>query len=184
MATEPTGTDRDLHRRRLAARIAEERRKRAGRAAVEAAAAPGAGSLADAAAMEDFLTRLTGGLGLSGWTPGPEDAPAEAPVARAVLPFPGPAAVSPEPPEADPEPAPASPEELEALAAALEAACDLDRLPGAGPGLVWALRRAGLRRLDDLAGMEPGDLAERLGPVGLLVPLERWIGVARAQAAA
>ena len=133
--------------------------------------------------MEDFLTRLTGGLGLSGWTPGP-DAPAEAPISRAVLPFPVPAAASAEPPEADPEPEPASPEALEALASALEAACDLDRLPGAGPGLVWALRRAGLRRLDDLAGMEPGDLAERLGPVGLLVPLERWIGVARAQAAA
>lgn len=184
MATDPAGTDRDLHRRRLAARIAEERRKRAGRAAAEAPAAPDAGSPGDAAAMEDFLTRLTGGLGLSGWTPGP-DAPAEAPVSRAVLPFPAPVAASPEPSEADPEPAPASsPEELEALASALEAACDLDRLPGAGPGLVWALRRAGLRRLDDLAGLEPGDLAERLGPVGLLVPLERWIGVARAQAAA
>lgn len=183
MATDPTAPD--LHRRRLAARIAEERRKRAGRAAAEAPAAPGAGSPADAAAMEDFLTRLTGGLGLSSWTPGPADAPAEAPVSRAVLPFPAPVGASPEPSEAEPEPAPASsPEALEALASALEAACDLDRLPGAGPGLVWALRRAGLRRLDDLAGMEPGDLAERLGPVGLLVPLERWIGVARAQAAA
>ena len=178
MGTEPTGND--LHRRRLAARIAEERRKRAGRAAAEASAAPEAGSAADAAAMRDFLTRLTGGLGLSGRTPAPEAVP----VPRAVLPFPA-SVASPQPPrEAGPGPDPAPPEYLEALAVALEAACDLDRLPGAGPGLVWALRRAGLRRLDDLAGLEPEDLAERLGPVGLLVPLERWIGVARSGAAA
>ena len=183
MGTEPTGPD--LHRRRLAARIAEERRKRAGRAAAaDLSAAPDAGSPADAAAMQDFLTRLTGGLGLSGWTPASGAAQADAPVSRAVLPFPGPVAFPPAPQEAGPEPDPAFPEELEALASALEAACDLDRLPGAGPGLVWALRRAGLRRLDDLAGMEPGDLAERLGPVGLLVPLERWIGVARGGATA
>ena len=180
MGTEPTGPD--LHRRRLAARIAEERRKRAGRAAADLSAAPDdVGSPADAAAMQDFLTRLTGGLGLSGWTPASETAQADAPVSRAVLPFPGPVAA---PQEAGSEPDPAFPEELEALAVALEAACDLDRLPGAGPGLVWALRRAGLRRLDDLAGLEPADLAERLGPVGLLVPLERWIGVARTGAAA
>jgi predicted flap endonuclease-1-like 5' DNA nuclease len=178
--TEPTGADRDLHRRRLAARIAEERRKRAGRAAAPDAAAP-----ADAAAMQDFLTRLTGGLGLSGWTPSEPAADAPPPVSRAVLPFPAPVAVStPPPPAAAPEPEETAPEDLEALATALEAACDLDRLPGAGPGLVWALRRAGLRRLDDLAGLEPEDLAERLGPVGLLVPLERWIGVARDGAAA
>ena len=184
MATDPTGTDRDLRRRRLAARIAEERRKRAGRAAAASDAGPDAGSPADADAMQDFLTRLTGGLGLSGWTPAPRAAPAGTPVSRAVLPFPGPVPAPAEPPGAGPEPSPASPEDLDALAAALEAACDLDRLPGAGPGLVWALRRAGLRRLDDLARLEPGDLAERLGPVGLLVPLERWIGVARAGAAA
>ena len=180
MATDPTGPDRDLCRRRLAARIAEERRKRAGRAAAASETSED-GSPSDADAMQDFLTRLTGGLGLSGWTPSAPDAPR--PISRAVLPFPAPVAVSAPPPAAAPEPEATAPEDLDALATALEAACDLDRLPGVGPGLVWALRRAGLRRLDDLAGLEPENLAERLGPVGLLVPLERWIGVARAGAA-
>jgi len=57
---------------------------------------------------------------------------------------------------------------------------DLDRLPGIGPGLVWALERAGLRRLADLAPLAPAELAARLGPLGRLVPAERWIAAARA----
>jgi predicted flap endonuclease-1-like 5' DNA nuclease len=57
---------------------------------------------------------------------------------------------------------------------------DLGRLPGAGPGLVWALERAGLHRLADLAPLEPGELAARLGPIGRLVPTESWIAAARA----
>ena len=65
-------------------------------------------------------------------------------------------------------------------ARAPEPACDLDRLPGAGPGLVLALRRAGLPRLADVAGLEPADLAARLGPVGRLIPAETWIAAARA----
>ena len=56
---------------------------------------------------------------------------------------------------------------------------DLDRLPGIGPGLVWALERAGLRRLADLALLDPAALAARLGPLGRLVPAERWIAAAR-----
>ena len=47
-------------------------------------------------------------------------------------------------------------------------ACDLDRLPGVGPGLVLALRCAGLPRLADVAGLAPQELAVRLGPIGRL----------------
>jgi predicted flap endonuclease-1-like 5' DNA nuclease len=57
---------------------------------------------------------------------------------------------------------------------------DLDRLPGAGPGLVWALERAGIRRLADLAPLDPDDLTARLGPIGRLVPAQAWIETARA----
>ncbi len=57
---------------------------------------------------------------------------------------------------------------------------DLDRLPGAGPGLVRALERAGFRRLADLASLEPDDLAARLGPIGRLVPARAWIDTAKA----
>ena len=56
---------------------------------------------------------------------------------------------------------------------------DLDRLPGVGPGLIWALDRAGLRCLADLAPLAPSELAARLGPLGRLVPAERWIAAAR-----
>jgi len=57
---------------------------------------------------------------------------------------------------------------------------DLDRLPGVGPGLVWALERAGLRCLAHLAPLAPSELAARLGPLGRLIPAERWIATARA----
>jgi predicted flap endonuclease-1-like 5' DNA nuclease len=56
---------------------------------------------------------------------------------------------------------------------------DLDRLMGAGPGLIWALERAGLRRLADLAPLAPEDLVTRLGPIGRLVPAEAWLATAR-----
>ena len=56
---------------------------------------------------------------------------------------------------------------------------DLHRLPGAGPGLVWALERAGIRNLADLAGFGPPELSARLGPLGRLVPAAAWIAVAR-----
>ena len=65
-----------------------------------------------------------------------------------------------------------------------EAASDLGRLPGAGPGLVQALGRAGLARLADLARLEPAALAARLGPIGRLIPAAAWIAVARAETAA
>ena len=56
----------------------------------------------------------------------------------------------------------------------------LEQLPGAGPGLVWALGRAGVGSLGDLAALDPEALAERLGPIGRLVPAARWIAAARA----
>lgn len=58
--------------------------------------------------------------------------------------------------------------------------CDLARLVGAGPGLIWALRRAGLMSLADVAALEPDGLAARLGPLGRLVPARLWIDIARA----
>ena len=115
--------------------------------------------------VEDFLRALTGGLR--------SEAPAVQPPPGAVLPFQRPAA------EAAPEaPAAASPAQA-APAAAAKTAPDLDRLPGAGPGLVWALERAGLRCLADLAPLAPEDLAARLGPLGRLVPAASWIAAAR-----
>jgi predicted flap endonuclease-1-like 5' DNA nuclease len=89
----------------------------------------------------------------------PEDAPApEAPrpAAAAVLPFQRPAAHE----------APA-------------ATGDLDRLSGVGPGLLEALRAAGLARLADVAALEAETLAARLGPIGRLVPAGAWIAEAR-----
>ena len=62
--------------------------------------------------------------------------------------------------------------------------CDLERLAGVGPGLVWALRRAGIRDLDALAALEPAALAARLGPIGRLVPAAAWIATARGEAGA
>jgi predicted flap endonuclease-1-like 5' DNA nuclease len=63
-----------------------------------------------------------------------------------------------------------------------EPASDLARLPGVGPGLIWALERAGIVSLAVLAALEPEDLAARLGPLGRLVPAEAWITAARAAA--
>ena len=184
-----TASDPDA-RLRLAARIAEARARRAGRAAApapeapETPAEPEAGTPAEnEAALAAFLQDLSGGLGLAAW-PAPETRAGWAePDRSAVLPFPRPGTMPDAAPEAPPgtpapEIAPAA-EALDALAAALEAACDLDALPGAGPGIIWALKRAGVRRMDDLAGLEVPALAERMGPVGRLAPLERWIGVAR-----
>jgi predicted flap endonuclease-1-like 5' DNA nuclease len=73
-------------------------------------------------------------------------------------------------PKPDPAPAP-------------EPACDLDRLPGVGPDLVWALTKAGLSRRADIARLEADDLAVRLGAIGRLAPVEAWIADARAAAA-
>lgn len=59
------------------------------------------------------------------------------------------------------------------------AGCDLDRLPGAGPGLVWMLRQAGVRDLGDLAQADADALAGQLGLVGRLIDIGAWIAQAR-----
>jgi hypothetical protein len=146
-------------RQTLAMRLAERNRQRELRAErlarlrPPASEAPSPASIeADGAALEDFLRALTADL-----PPLPEGPPVEP---GELVPF--------QRPEPSPAPAP------------LPAAGDLDRLPGIGPGLIWALERAGLHRLADLAPLAPSDLAARLGPLGRLVPVESWITVARA----
>ncbi|MCB1351940.1 MAG: hypothetical protein KDK03_04310 [Rhodobacteraceae bacterium] len=57
--------------------------------------------------------------------------------------------------------------------------CDLHRLEGAGPGLIWALQRAGIACLAELAELEAPDLSNRLGALGGLVPARDWIEAAR-----
>ncbi len=47
---------------------------------------------------------------------------------------------------------------------------------GVGPGLAWALGRAGIA---DPAALEPEELAARLGPLGWLIPARAWIEAAR-----
>ena len=116
--------------------------------------------------------------------PAPESASEPAPAFA-----PGPA---PEP-EAEPEAEAALREFLRALlgdeAPVAEAPAEpvvegseLARLPGAGPGLVAALRRAGLTSLAAVAGLEPSELAGRLGPIGRLVPAPAWVAAALAEA--
>ena len=78
------------------------------------------------------------------------------------------------------DPYPSAGSVLPFLGTTLEAATDLGRLPGAGPGLVQALRRAGLHRLSDVARLDPAGLAARLGPIGRLIPAAAWIAAARA----
>lgn len=106
-------------------------------------------------ALEDFLRTLTSDL-----PPLPEGPPIEP---GELLPFQRPVAT--------------------VMAASAETTArppsDLDRLPGVGPGLIWALERAGLCRLADLAPLAPTELAARLGPLGRLIPAERWIAAAR-----
>ena len=166
---------RDEARRTLALRIAHRNRLRELRAerlarlrpgapdspAPEPEAAADASAPADAAAaLEDFLRALAGS---------PAATEAEKPGAlppATVLPWPEPVAQ----PMAEPS------------AESVAASCDLGLLPGAGDGLVWALRRAGIARLADLAPLAPEALAARLGPIGRLVPAAAWIGRARAAA--
>ena len=149
-------------RQTLAMRLAERNRQRALRAERLARLRPRGGGRgprqdrrlragdAAEAALEDFLKALTAGH------PAPPEGPPVEP--GELLPF-----VRPEAPAEAAEAPPG----------------DLDRLPGVGPGLVWALERAGLRCLADLAPLAPAELAARLGPLGRLVPAERWIAAAR-----
>jgi predicted flap endonuclease-1-like 5' DNA nuclease len=63
------------------------------------------------------------------------------------------------------------------------AASDLERLPGVGPNLVWALEQAGIGCLADLAPLAPEELVHRLGPIGRLVPAAGWVDTARVDTA-
>jgi predicted flap endonuclease-1-like 5' DNA nuclease len=136
----------------LAGRLAERNRLREQRAARLARLHPADDA---GAALEEFLRALTGSAE-------PVQEPAPAPGAEpgaepgAVLHF------------QRPEPA--------------REPTDLRRLPGAGPGLVWALGQAGIACLADLAPLEADELAARLGPIGRLIPAEAWIEIARAAA--
>jgi len=143
-------------RQTLAMRLAERERQRAERAErlARLRQAPPAADDAEAA-LEEFLRALTGA-----GTPAPGPAPEPAPEPAAVLHFQRPEAALV---AAEPEPDTG----------------DLDRLPGAGPGLVAALRRAGLARLADIAPLAPEALAARLGPLGRLVPAAAWVAAAR-----
>lgn len=138
------------------------------------------------AALEEFLRALTGGLALPGGAgPAPAETgtaePAETERRTGILRFPAPQTGAPEPTgTAEAQDQAGIPADAPADAPIDPLACDLDRLPGAGPGLVWALRRAGIARLADLALLAPEALAARLGPLGRLVPAARWIETARA----
>ena len=58
-------------------------------------------------------------------------------------------------------------------------ASSLQRLPGAGPALVWMLGQVGVQDLEALAAADAEDLGERLGLVGRLLDLPAWIAEAR-----
>ena len=150
-------------RQTLAMRLAERERQRALRAERlarlrPAAEVPAPAPEADAgaeAALEDFLRALAGAVPEAAADPVPATAPVPA-GPGAVLHF--------QRPERGADPA----------------AGGLGRLPGAGPGLVWALERAGFATLADIAALAPEALADRLGPIGRLVPAGAWIAAARA----
>ncbi len=133
-------------------------------------------------ALEEFLRALTGAE-----TPATPRATRASRGAAEVLPFQRlgetprqPAAVPTEAAQTEAVEAAAAAAEIPAAEPAAAPACDLDRLPGAGPGLVWALRRAGLRNLAEVAELDEAALATRLGPLGRLLPAATWIAIARA----
>lgn len=55
------------------------------------------------------------------------------------------------------------------------AADPLAGLPGAGPGLIWMLNRAGIVTLADLATADTVELSRKLGLLGEILDLETWI---------
>ena len=87
--------------------------------------------------------------------------------------------------EAPDEPSPSEPElepEMDAEADEALKASDLNCLPGAGIGLVWLLRKCGIEDMAALARSNPEELAEKLGNVGQLISLQKWIDHAKAEA--
>lgn len=69
----------------------------------------------------------------------------------------------------------------EGVAAVKEAVSDseLASLPGAGPGLVWALQKCGVHSMKDLAESDPEILTQRLNLIGQLLDLKGWIRMAQ-----
>lgn len=61
---------------------------------------------------------------------------------------------------------------------------DLERLPGAGPGLIWMLNECGIYSLADLAAQDPGALAQKLGIVGQILDVGHWVRLAQTDVAA
>ena len=57
-------------------------------------------------------------------------------------------------------------------------------LPGIGPGLVWRLEQSGYKTLEDVANAGTEELAAKLGAVGKLVKIDRWIDFAKQAIAA
>lgn len=56
---------------------------------------------------------------------------------------------------------------------------ELMALPGAGPGLVWMLQKAGIGSLDAMANADADHLRTAMGLVGELLDLRYWIDCAR-----
>ena len=55
---------------------------------------------------------------------------------------------------------------------------DLDRLPGAGPGLIWMLNQCDIFTLSDLSRHDADDLSRKLGVVGQILDVSSWISFA------
>lgn len=60
--------------------------------------------------------------------------------------------------------------------------CELARLPGAGPGLVWMLAQCHVTTLKELALRRPDELSAQLGVVGQIVDVAQWIEFAESEA--
>jgi predicted flap endonuclease-1-like 5' DNA nuclease len=99
-------------------------------------------------------------------TPIPRPAPAPARAAQPTVKRPARPAVAP---------APSRP---------LRSAPPIAQLPGIGPGMVWRLENLGYKTMADLAEARLEELSARLGAVGRLVKLDRWIDHARRETGA
>jgi predicted flap endonuclease-1-like 5' DNA nuclease len=142
---------------------------------MKAAPAASADSSADTAddgttALEDFLRGLSQSDPAASAFSGPESPPEPA----SVLPF-------QRPPELDAAAVGGTARAALLFEPRAAPVCDLHRLEGAGPGLIWALQRAGIACMAELAALEAPELASRLGYLGRLVPAQTWIATARAR---
>ncbi|THH37039.1 hypothetical protein E4Z66_08860 [Aliishimia ponticola] len=73
------------------------------------------------------------------------------------------------------------PPQADVMDEAQDADAGLLDLPGAGPGMVWMLRQAGITSTAALAHANATDLAAELGMFGQLLDLTYWIETAKAQ---